>query len=69
MPRAADRETFLGVNAGSTRLALEACVATGAASRRFVLAGSLAAAGPSREGKREEEPLAPGHHPATPIER
>jgi nucleoside-diphosphate-sugar epimerase len=57
--RASDRETFLEVNAGSTRLALEACVAAGAASRRFVLAGSLAAAGPSREGKREEEPLAP----------
>lgn len=57
--RAADRETFLTVNAGATRLLLEACVAAGAAGRRFVLAGSLAACGPSREGKREEEPFAP----------
>jgi nucleoside-diphosphate-sugar epimerase len=57
--RAADRDTFLAVNAGSTRLLLEACLAGGAATRRFVLAGSLAASGPSLEGKREEEPLAP----------
>ncbi len=57
--RAADRDTFLSVNAGSTRLLLGACLEGGAARQRFVLAGSLAASGPSREGKREEDPLAP----------
>ncbi len=57
--RAAVRQEFLRVNAEGTRLALEACLAEGAASERFVLAGSLAAAGPSREGKREDEPLQP----------
>ncbi|BDG06970.1 NAD-dependent epimerase/dehydratase family protein [Anaeromyxobacter paludicola] len=57
--RAAVREEFLRVNAEGTRLALEACLAEGAAAQRFVLAGSLAAAGPSREGKREEDPLQP----------
>jgi nucleoside-diphosphate-sugar epimerase len=56
--RAADRDSFLRVNAGSTRLALQACVESGTAPR-FVLAGSLAAAGPSREGRREEDPLEP----------
>ncbi|GEJ57855.1 NAD-dependent epimerase/dehydratase family protein [Anaeromyxobacter diazotrophicus] len=57
--RAADRDSFFAVNAGSTRLLLDACLEGGAARGRFVLAGSLAAAGPSREGKREEDPLAP----------
>jgi nucleoside-diphosphate-sugar epimerase len=57
--RAADRAAFMSVNAGSTRLLLEACVETGAARQRFVLAGSLASIGPSREGRREEEPFAP----------
>jgi len=57
--RAADREAFLSVNAGATRLLLEACLATGAGEQRFVLAGSLASIGPSREGKREDDPFAP----------
>jgi nucleoside-diphosphate-sugar epimerase len=57
--RSPDRRTFLAVNAGATRLLLEACLAAGAARHRFVLAGSLAASGPSREGKREEDPFAP----------
>ncbi len=61
--RASDRETFLSVNAGSTRLLLAACLAGGAARQRFVLCGSLAAMGPSRgpsrDGKREEDPFAP----------
>src|SRR4030067_1078753 len=39
---ASDREAFLSVNAGSTRLLLAACLAGGAARQRFVLAGSLA---------------------------
>jgi nucleoside-diphosphate-sugar epimerase len=52
-------EEFLTVNAGGTLLLLEACRARGAGLRRFVLAGSLAAAGPSATGRREEEPLAP----------
>ena len=47
------------MNAGSTRLLLEACLAAGAGHQRFVLAGSLAAIGPSRAGKREEDPFAP----------
>ena len=57
--RAADRETFFSVNAASTRLLLAACLAAGAALQRFVLAGSLASMGPSRDGKREEDPFAP----------
>jgi nucleoside-diphosphate-sugar epimerase len=57
--RAANREAFHSVNAGATRLLLEACLETGAARHRFVLAGSLASVGPSREGKREEDPFAP----------
>jgi len=57
--RAAVRDEFLRVNALGTRLLLEACAAAGAARGRFVLAGSLAAAGPSRQGKRESDPLEP----------
>jgi nucleoside-diphosphate-sugar epimerase len=57
--RAADRAEFMEVNAGSTRLLLETCLEAGAARQRFVLAGSLASIGPSREGKREEDPFAP----------
>jgi len=57
--RAAGRDAFLRGNAGSTRLLLEACLAAGAARGRFVLAGSLAAAGPSRDGKTEDEPFQP----------
>jgi nucleoside-diphosphate-sugar epimerase len=57
--RAADPEEFLRVNAGSTRLLLEACLARAPRLSRFVLAGSLAAAGPSRRPRREDEPLAP----------
>jgi nucleoside-diphosphate-sugar epimerase len=56
--RAADPEEFLRVNAGSTRVLLEACVEA-APGARVVLAGSLAAAGPSRIPRREDEPLAP----------
>jgi len=57
--RGATREDFRRTNAGGTRLLLEACLAAGAARGRFVLAGSLAAAGPSALGRREEEELAP----------
>jgi nucleoside-diphosphate-sugar epimerase len=57
--RATDPEEFRRVNAGSTRAALEACLAAGPRLARFVLAGSLAAAGPSRTPRREDEPLAP----------
>jgi len=57
--RAATPADFHAVNATSTRLLLEACVAAGAAGHRFVLAGSLAAMGPSRDGRREEDPFAP----------
>lgn len=57
--RATDPAEFLRVNAGSTRLALEACLAERPGLRRFVLAGSVAAAGPSRVPRREDEPLAP----------
>jgi nucleoside-diphosphate-sugar epimerase len=38
---------------------LSACLAAGAARQRFVLAGSLAAAGPSRELRLETDPLQP----------
>ncbi len=57
--RAADPEEFRRVNAGSTRALLEACAEAGSGVPRVVLAGSLAAAGPSRIPRREDEPLAP----------
>jgi nucleoside-diphosphate-sugar epimerase len=57
--RAAVRDDFLRVNAGGTQVLLDACLATGAARGRFVLAGSLAAAGPSRRGRREDDPMEP----------
>jgi nucleoside-diphosphate-sugar epimerase len=57
--RSTDPAEFLRVNAGSTRIALEACLAEAPALSRFVLAGSLAASGPSRTPRREDEPLSP----------
>jgi nucleoside-diphosphate-sugar epimerase len=57
--RAAGPEEFLRVNAGSTRLVLDACLEAAPGVARVVLAGSLAAAGPSRTPRREDEPLAP----------
>jgi nucleoside-diphosphate-sugar epimerase len=57
--RATDPQEFLRVNAGSTRALLEACAAEVPGLTRFVLAGSMAAAGPSRRPRREEEPLSP----------
>ena len=57
--RATDPAEFMRVNAGSTRLLLEACLAEAPSLSRFVLAGSLAASGPSRTPRREEEPLGP----------
>jgi len=57
--RATDPAEFLRVNAGSTRLLLDACLAAAPGLARFVLAGSMAAAGPSRTPRREDEPLAP----------
>jgi nucleoside-diphosphate-sugar epimerase len=56
--RATTREEFEQGNVVSTRLLLDACSTVDPAPR-FVLAGSLAAAGPSLEGKREEDPLLP----------
>jgi nucleoside-diphosphate-sugar epimerase len=57
--RATDPAEFLRVNAGSTRDALEACLAAAPRLRRFVLAGSMAAAGPSATPRREADPAAP----------
>ena len=57
--RAPRGEDFMRVNAEATRTLLEACLEAAPALKRFVLAGSLAAAGPSREGRREEEGFAP----------
>jgi 2-alkyl-3-oxoalkanoate reductase len=57
--RATDPSEFLRVNAASTRHALEACLAAAPGLSRFVLVGSLAAAGPSRTPLREDAPLAP----------
>ena len=57
--RATDPEEFRRVNAGSTRALLEACARDAPHLARFVLAGSMAAAGPSRTPRREDEPLAP----------
>jgi nucleoside-diphosphate-sugar epimerase len=57
--RATDAAEFLRVNAGATRAVLDACLAEAPGLSRFVLAGSLAASGPSRAPRREDEPLAP----------
>ena len=53
------REDFLRVNAEGTRLLLDACLERAPGLLRFVLAGSLAAAGPSATPRREDEPFAP----------
>ena len=60
--RATTLEEFDRGNVETTRIALEACVAEAPALRRFVLAGSLAAAGPSATPRREEEPFAPAEY-------
>jgi nucleoside-diphosphate-sugar epimerase len=57
--RSPHREDFLRVNAEGTRALLEACRARAPGLARFVLAGSLTAAGPSAAGRREDEPFAP----------
>ncbi|WP_248358898.1 NAD-dependent epimerase/dehydratase family protein [Anaeromyxobacter oryzae] len=57
--RATDPAEFLRVNAGSTRLLLDACLAAAPGLSRFVLAGSRAAVGPSRDAVREDAPLSP----------
>jgi nucleoside-diphosphate-sugar epimerase len=57
--RSADPEEFRRVNAGGTRAALEACEASAPRLSRFVLAGSIAAAGPCRTALREGAPLEP----------
>lgn len=57
--RAPRREDFLRVNLEGTRALLEACAAHAPGLSRFVLAGSMAAAGPSATPRREEEPFAP----------
>ena len=50
---------FRRVNVEGTRAVIAACRAHAPGLRRLVLAGSIAAAGPSRTGRREEEPLEP----------
>ncbi|HEY6002610.1 MAG TPA: NAD-dependent epimerase/dehydratase family protein [Anaeromyxobacter sp.] len=57
--RSTNAAEFMRVNAGSTRIALEACLAEAPRLSRFVLAGSLAASGPSRTPRREDQPLSP----------
>jgi nucleoside-diphosphate-sugar epimerase len=57
--RSIDPAEFLRVNAGATRSVLDACLSVAPRLSRFVLAGSLAAAGPSRTPRREDEPLSP----------
>jgi nucleoside-diphosphate-sugar epimerase len=57
--RSTDPAEFMRVNAGSTRLLLDACLAGAPSLSRFVLAGSVAASGPSRTPRREDEPLRP----------
>jgi len=57
--RTTDPEEFMRVNAGATRLLLEACLEGAPGLSRFVLAGSIAATGPSRTPRREDEPFAP----------
>jgi len=57
--RATDPAEFLRVNAGSTRLLCEACLAAAPRLSRLVLAGSLAASGPSATPRRESDPFSP----------
>ncbi|HTP49997.1 MAG TPA: NAD-dependent epimerase/dehydratase family protein [Anaeromyxobacteraceae bacterium] len=57
--RAPKRDVFLKVNAAGTRALLEACLRGAPGMKRFVLAGSITAAGPSATGVSEEEPLRP----------
>ena len=57
--RARDPAEFLRVNAGGTRVVLEAALEVAPRLSRFVLAGSLAAAGPSRAPLSEDAPLRP----------
>jgi len=57
--RAPRREDFLRVNTEGTRLLLEACATHAPGLSRFVLAGSMAAAGPSAVPRREDEPFQP----------
>ncbi len=57
--RARDPAEFLRVNAGGTRVVLEAALEVAPRLSRFVLAGSLAAAGPSRTPLAEDAPLRP----------
>ncbi len=57
--RAPRREDFLRVNTEGTRHLLEACERHAPGLSRFVLAGSLAACGPSADGRSEDEPFAP----------
>jgi nucleoside-diphosphate-sugar epimerase len=57
--RAVDPEEFRRVNAGATRTLLDACLAAAPRLSRFVLAGSMAAAGPSRTPRREDWPAEP----------
>jgi nucleoside-diphosphate-sugar epimerase len=52
-------DEFRRVNVEGTRAVLDACLAHAPALARLVLAGSIAAAGPSRTGRREEEPFEP----------
>jgi nucleoside-diphosphate-sugar epimerase len=60
--RAISLDDFHRGNAETTRIVLEACVAEAPELHRFVLAGSLAAAGPSATPRREEEPFAPAEY-------
>ena len=57
--RAPRREDFHRTNAEGTRNLLEACATHAPGLSRFVLCGSLAAAGPSATPRREDEPFAP----------
>lgn len=57
--RATAPEEFLRVNAESTRVLLEACLHEAPNLARFVLAGSLAALGPSRQAHVEGDPYRP----------
>jgi nucleoside-diphosphate-sugar epimerase len=57
--RSADPAEFRRVNAGGTRALLQACEEEAPGLARFVLAGSLAATGPSRTPCREGCPFEP----------
>jgi nucleoside-diphosphate-sugar epimerase len=59
LTRGSSTRAYFDVNCGSTETLLKACLAAAAPPKRIVFISSLAAAGPSRTGKKEDAPAQP----------